>query len=429
MLTFININDVVRWRLCLGCGACYWACKKGRIQLYNFLDEGIRPVVDEGDCGSCKDCLKVCPVYECDYGSNAIFDNNGFPLNFQKKWGPITGLWEGYAEDPEIRYKGASGGVLTALSLYCLEKKGIQGILHTGADPENSIQNRTRLSRSRNALLSACGSRYSPASVCNGLSLIENGNGPFIFIGRPVEVAALKNGFKLSPALKEKVILIMSFFCAETPSTIGTLALLSRMGLNNSFLSELRYRGNGWPGYFIATKKGENEPSIKLPYKESWSFLQAFRPWASQLWFDVGGELADITCGDPWYKEPDGKDPGSSIILARTLRGKKFVEEAVAANYIKVWPLVIRKLELSQLNLIQKKGSIWGRRLVLKTLGFPIGHIKGGSIFHCWLNLSTKDKLKSIVGTYRRVLSRGLYKPLQIERMEYQKVPDPFIGK
>lgn len=422
-----NVKDIVRWRLCLGCGACQWACKEGRIKLYNFLDEGIRPVIEVEDCGSCNDCLKVCPVFECNYKVNAIFRNNSFPLNYQKKWGPVVGLWEGYAVDPEIRFKGASGGVLTALSLYCLEKKGIYGILHTGADPENPILNRTRLSRSRRGLLLACGSRYSPASVCNGLNLIESSIGSCVFIGRPVEIAALRNAFYLSPNLKEKISLMMSFFCAETPSTLATIALLSKMGLDSEPLSELRYRGNGWPGDFLAVKKSENSTSIKMSYKESWAFLQAYRPWATQLWFDGGGELADITCGDPWYKEPDGNDPGSSIILARTLRGKEIIEDAVRAGYLKVWPLDIWKLEESQWGLIQKKGSIWGRRLALKSLGLPIGNIKDAHLFHSWLKLSKVDKLKSFIGTYRRVLTRGFYNPLKIEGKEFQIVPPPFL--
>ena len=34
-------------------------------------------------------------------------------------------IWEGYAADPEIRRLGSSGGLLSALALYCLEKEGM----------------------------------------------------------------------------------------------------------------------------------------------------------------------------------------------------------------------------------------------------------------------------------------------------------------
>lgn len=422
-----NVADMVKWRMCLGCGACLWACKQGKIRLYDFLDEGLRPVVEGDNCGSCRNCLNVCPVFNCEYLNTSITSNKSFNLGFQKKWGPIIKLWEGYAVDPEIRFKGASGGVLTALSAYCLEKGRVYGILHTGADPENPIRNRTRLSRTREQLLISCGSRYSPASVCNGIGILERADGPCVLIGRPVEIAAFKNALKLSPSLEKKVGLTMSFFCAETPSTRGTLALLSKIGVNVEDLKRLRYRGYGWPGDFVVMMKNESKPLAKISYRESWGFLQAYRPWSCQLWPDGGGELADITCGDPWYREPDGKDPGSSLVLTRSLRGKEIIEGAIEAGYLKLEPAEDWKLEKSQWGLIQKKGSVWGRRLALRLMGLPVTNLKGLSLFHCWLQISQEEKVKSILGTVRRVIERHLYRPLEIHNMDHRPVPTPLI--
>ena len=55
-----------------------------------------------------------------------------------KEWGPITGIWEGYATDPETRFRGASGGVLTALAAYALEVLGMHGVLHSAPGPGRS---------------------------------------------------------------------------------------------------------------------------------------------------------------------------------------------------------------------------------------------------------------------------------------------------
>jgi len=79
----------------------------------------------------------------------------------------------------------------TAASLYCIERGGMRGVLHTGADPESPVHNRTRLSRSRTELLAAAASRYSPASVCDDLGLVEQAPALCVIIGRPVEIAAL----------------------------------------------------------------------------------------------------------------------------------------------------------------------------------------------------------------------------------------------
>lgn len=408
-----TVADIVAWRMCLGCGACLWACKQGRIELHDFLDEGIRPVVEPGECGSCQDCLKVCPTFSCDFTQKTQAPAGHLSTGFQTKWGPILAIWEGHAKDPNIRFLGASGGVLTALSLFCLERGGMKGILHIGPSQEDPLRNQTRLSRTREELLSACGSRYSPASVCDGLGVVENASGPCAVIGRPVEIAALRNAMTLSPAIREKVGITMSFFCAEAPSTRGTLELIKKFGLQEPDVAQLRYRGHGWPGEFTVVKKSDSEPSVRLSYRESWGFLQRYRPWASQLWPDGAGELSDITCGDPWYKEPDGEDPGSSLVIARTRLGKLFVEEAMGEGYLDLKPAEPWKLERSQWGLVQKKGSVWGRRLALRTLGLPVGRFRGMALFPLWLDLSAKEKLKSVLGTYRRVISRGIYRPLR----------------
>ena len=73
-------------------------------------------------------------------------------------------IWEGYAADPEIRRQGSSGGLLSALALYCLEKEGMGFVLHTGMDETKPWTNKTVQSRDRSEILARTGSRYAPAS-------------------------------------------------------------------------------------------------------------------------------------------------------------------------------------------------------------------------------------------------------------------------
>src|SRR5438105_15732394 len=115
--------------------------------------------------------------------------------------------------DTEMRFKGASGGVLTALSAFCIEKMGMHAVLQIAQDPEDPIRNRTQLNRTRAELLAATGCRYSPASVCNGLGLVEAAPAPCVVIGKPTEIAAVRNARQLRPELDKKVGINLSFFC------------------------------------------------------------------------------------------------------------------------------------------------------------------------------------------------------------------------
>lgn len=426
MRRIAKLSDVVDWRLCTGCGACAYACPEGRVQLIDYSDEGIRPLVDEQDCGSCRQCLDMCPGVQSDFSERSIPIGSGASHRFIKEWGPVVAMFEGHATDPEIRFKGSSGGVLTAIGAYCLEVIGMHGVLHIAQDPDDPLRNLTKMSQKREDLLAATGSRYSPASVCNGLGMVESAPSQCVVIGKPSEISAVRNARKMRPELDRKVGVTLSFFCAESPSTRGTVDLLEKLNVDPSAVSDLRYRGCGWPGHFAPIRDGEIEPCKKVTYRESWAFLQAYRPWSVQLWPDGTGEVADISCGDPWYDEPDGENVGFSLVVARTQRGREIVEGAMRDGYLDLVPAEHWKLEKSQSGLLEKKGAIWGRRLAMKLFGLPVTRFDGLELRHCWKLLSLKERLRAVLGTVRRILRRRIYRrdSFQGQFKEPVKIPN-----
>ena len=156
-----NVQQIAAWRLCMGCGACAAACPEHNIQLIDVTDRGLRPVVNLAKCRKCGECLKVCPGIEI---SHQPFNSQTI-LELREAWGPVLEVWEGYATDQEIRYKGSSGGVTTGLALFCLDEERAS-VLHIGTKSEAPLQNVPVFSKSREDLLACAGSRYSPAAPC-----------------------------------------------------------------------------------------------------------------------------------------------------------------------------------------------------------------------------------------------------------------------
>lgn len=401
-MKFLNAGEIAAWRLCLGCGACAWACPEKGIQLTDIIDDGIRPVVTA--CTGCSRCVQVCPGVD---QSRAGQPDDGAEAALLKSWGPVLGVWEGHATDPDIRFTGSSGGAATALALYCMEREGMFAAIHAGADKDEPWRNRTKMSRRRDELLANSGSRYSPASPCDGLGTMETAPSPCVFLGKPCDVAGLRRAQAMSPELAARAGLAISIFCAGTPSTRGTLDLLSRLDKKADEVESMRYRGHGWPGDFSAhCASGE----AKLSYREAWSFLQKYRPLRCHLCPDGTGESADISCGDPWYKEVKNGEPGLTLIVARTQKGRRILEGAVKAGYLKMKPLSPDHLQRSQENLFKKRQMIWGRLLALRLILVPAPRLRGFNIFSNWFSLPLREKLKSIGGTLKRAFKRGYYR-------------------
>ena len=390
---------------------CSYVCGADKAPMKDIDAVGLRPEISPDISAQTRAlATKVCPTVNADFGilkSRPDYDP-AVDKTTERNWGAITGIWEGFASDEEIRFKGSSGGALTALSFYCLNELGHHGVLHTGENPEDPIRNKTRLSRSRDDLLAVVGSRYSPASVCEGLGQVEAAPAPCVVIGKPVEIVATRNAMAEIPALAKNIGVTMSFFCAETPPTLATRKLMGEFDVPEEGLETLRYRGHGWPGYFTTRNAGQ-DPRQHWIYQKSWAYLQRFRPWATQLWPDGAGELADISCGDPWYEEPDGENPGFSLIVARTKLGKEIIEGAIAAGYLQATPAETWKLDKSQDGLLRKKGAIWGRRMAHRLFRLPNTNFQNLDLFGIWLTLPLREKLGSTLGTVRRIIKKRLW--------------------
>ncbi|MFZ2399924.1 MAG: Coenzyme F420 hydrogenase/dehydrogenase, beta subunit C-terminal domain [Smithella sp.] len=407
-----NAHQVSEWRLCVGCGACAYACPEQNITLINIVNSGIRPTYNHTRCKECGDCIKVCPGYETT--KTCPGKQPGFINELKASWGTILEVWEGYATDPDIRFNGSSGGLASALALYCLEKEGMYGVLHTAADNRNLLANRTVLSRNRDDILSRMGSRYSPSSPCSALKLIESAPESCVFIGKPCDVAGLRKAMFLRQELDKKVGVVIGIFCAGTPSTQGTIDLLNKLHINADDVSALRYRGKGWPGLFSVQHKKDTNRNVSLTYKEAWGFIQAYRPYRCYLCPDATSELADISCGDSWYREVREDDLGYSLVLVRTERGRQILHGAIEAGYVTLERAAPKVLSLSQRDMPLKRGAVWGRLLTMRACGIPVPKFVGFSLFRNWLAIPAMEKARSVADTIKRIIKRKYYRKLII---------------
>lgn len=411
MVELKDATDVAAWRMCIGCGACVAACPDQKLRMVDIVSEGLRPErVAGGDCSGCSDCVTVCPGVDL---SHPPVKQGGYIESLYRSWGPVLQVWEGHASDPDLRYSGSSGGMASALALYATERAGMHGVMHVGHDDVVRYKNKTAFSTTRQDLLAATGSRYAPASPCDGLRSLETATAPAAFVGKPCDVAGLRKTQAIRPELDKNIGVAIGIFCAGTPSTQGTLDLLAKHGIRPEEVAEVRYRGRGWPGHFAVRRDGSETWNNLATYAEAWDFLQRYRPYRCHLCPDSTAEFADISCGDPWYRPIEEGEMGSSLVLARTERGREIVEGAIRAGYVQLAPVRPEILDQSQRELQKKRGAIWGRVTTLKAMGVPAPRLVGFHLFANWLRIPFMEKVRSTLGTARRAVSRGFYRPVR----------------
>jgi len=390
----------------------------GTIEMIDSLAHGRRPRYKDRPpvTADDADALTVCPGLGLAHASPPA--ETDLIAELRPGWGPVLELWEGHATDEDIRFAGSSGGAATAIALACIETGGMHGALHVKARPDAPLLNHTVLSTTRAELMEATGSRYAPASPCDGLHLIQIAAAPCVFIGKPCDVAAVDKARRLRHALRERIGLTISIFCAGTPTTQATFRLLDHIGVDDSTdVVAVRYRGRGWPGkttVTIRTTRGLETRS--LSYKEAWGdILSHDRQWRCQVCADHTGEFADIAVGDPWHRPVHRTDQGTSLIIVRTERGRRVLRNAIDGGYLDIKRVEPSCLPASQPALLRARGAVWGRLVTCRMLGIPAPRYHGFPMFRFWMSeLPLVGKVRSIVGTIRRIFTRSLTSRISI---------------
>jgi coenzyme F420 hydrogenase subunit beta len=338
----------------------------------------------------------------------------------------VLEVWEGYAKDPELRFNGSSGGVVSALSLFCIEHNGFEGAVQARARRDQPLLNEAVVSRTRSDILAASASRYAPASPCERLSDLRASGQPHVFVGKPCDAAGASRFAAVDGDLRSAIGLSVSIFCAGTPSVAATRELLTHLGIaQDEEVLEVRYRGRGWPGLMSVRYRSAITGDIQqasTSYETGWGeILQKHTQWRCRLCADHIGEHADLSIGDPWYRPVADGDPGQSLIVVRTERGREILHEAMQAGVLHLEARSVQTLAASQPNLERTRGAVFGRCLTAKVLGFAAPRYGGAALHKVWWRVLTPgEKFRSFAGTLKRLVTKGRLRKENAELLEEQ---------
>lgn len=324
-------------------------------------------------------------------------------------WGPHVRVMTGHATDPDIRYRGSSGGALSALAIHLLERGEIDRVLHVSIDPAAPLLSAIARSTGRQDVLRAAGSRYAPAAPLATLRREMDEPGRILFIGKPCDAGALREFIRATPGAEERFPYILSFFCAGTPSQAGTDRLVRRMGMDPSDIADFRYRGDGWPGYATATDAAGR--TGRLSYAASWGeVLSKEVQFRCKICADGVGGAADIAAADAWYGGDSGypdfeEADGRSLIISRTARGDALVRAAEAAGILATESLGIGEIIKMQPHQARRKRMVASRLAAMAVTANPLPDVAGLKVMEAARQSGVVANLKSMAGTVRRIVT------------------------
>lgn len=387
--------------LCAGCGICESVFGEEKIKM-SFNEEGfLRPSFKQKLSKEEEEEFKeLCP------GINAKHERKE---NYDPLWGPYLSISSGFSNDHKIRYAGSSGGALTGIATYLLEKKIVECILHIGPSSLKPYQNEYKVSYSSEDLLNNAGSRYAPsATLVNIVEILKN-HTTIGIIGKPCDIVGVRNLMKINEEAKSKIKYLLSFMCAGVPSQLATTKVIEKFNIKEENVASLRYRGEGWPGYFKI--KDDKNNIHKMTYNESWgTVLNKHLQFRCKICADGTGEFADITCADAWEASENGypsfeEKKGVSLIISRNENGKKLLKEAVASGYITMSGKKYSSSEIAQMQPYQKqrKQNLIARLLALKLFGRKTPNYNINFLIKASFKENPLRLFKNFIGTLKRL--------------------------
>ena len=176
--------------LCSGCGLCA-AAADGAISMRLNASGFLRPVVAAGRI--LNDDVQDDLALSCPAMNLTAKPSPDVPVHVL--WGPVASARTGHATDAEVRHRGSSGGVISALAIHLLHSGAVDGVAQIAVSPDDPLCNTLQISRNRDDVLRAAGSRYAPAAPLEPLLQAMGSGSDWLSSANPAKWQRLDSTF------------------------------------------------------------------------------------------------------------------------------------------------------------------------------------------------------------------------------------------
>jgi len=181
-----RLKKVMRSHLCNRCGTCV-GLSEGRI-VFTDRTGDYRPVVQSEIPDALADTLwEACPGKHFDFPRyRSVF--YGQTPNFHEFIGPFYQIGIGYAHNSETRLRAASGGIISAILIWLLQKNLIDGAVVLNMSEQEPWLTQAVIATTAEEILAAAQSKYIISSVNELLPEMQAFKGRLAYVGLPGQV-------------------------------------------------------------------------------------------------------------------------------------------------------------------------------------------------------------------------------------------------
>lgn len=235
-------------------------------------------------------------------------------------------IYVGHSTDPELRRNGSSGGVISAIQLYLLQKQKIEGAITLRMRHDKPFLTEPIIAKNRKEIMEGAQSKYTIAPVNQVLSDLPGQFQSLSYTGLPEHIASIRILESGNHPSVKPIKYILGFFYGEALGFGAIRSLLKANGVKDvNEIETLRFREGEWPGnLYIKLKSGKE---IRIP-KFYANYLSPSHITEYSLYqVDYMAELADIASGDAWAPVYEERGQGWSVVIARTKKGLELIDE------------------------------------------------------------------------------------------------------
>lgn len=302
---------------CTLCGACEAACP-----IHALKVEADKPHYIY-DCSTTMDLCPIC--YDiCPHSDALLLDAKGFIMDApfrRESLGYYRKVLLAQSVDKKLRELSHSGGVVTSLLTYAIDKGIVDSAVVSEAEPDIAVKPKALIGLVPDDVLSSIDSKFFPAAVAKafGSAVYEYGKANVAFVGIPCHVLALRKLEAWQHKLIDSLKITIGLFCLWTLSLDNLFAYLST---SHKIKATEIQRIDLTEEYVVQTAK----KTVKIALSEIESHVLP----SCRTCTDFTAELADISVGGA-YPLKDW-----STVIIRTKSGEDLFRSAVKEEMLRI---------------------------------------------------------------------------------------------